>query len=279
MTLVEVTDLCVAYPPQGRGGGRRGSAEPARLAVADVNLSLGQGEVLGVVGESGSGKTSVARCVAGYQTATSGTVRIDGRPVTAQRDQRDRRRLQMVFQDPYSSLNPAMTLRQALREPISVHRLRPPGEVDQRVDELMTLVGLDHSHLDAKPRRLSGGQRQRASIARALALEPEVLVADEPVSALDVSVQAVILNLLAELRESLGMSILFISHDMAVVSHICDRVVVMTEGRIVESGSVDDVFLRPQHPYTQQLLSAVPPHPWDVSGAAISGAPIPDPSQ
>jgi len=217
--------------------------------------------------------------VAGYQTATSGTVTLDGRPVTARRDQADRRRLQMVFQDPYSSLNPAMTLRQALREPIRVHGLRPADEVDQRVDELMTLVGLDHGHLDAKPRRLSGGQRQRASIARALALEPDVLVADEPVSALDVSVQAVILNLLAELRETLGTSILFISHDMAVVSHLCDRVAVMTEGRIVESGPVDEVFLRPQHAYTQQLLSAVPRHPWDDPAAPASGARTPEPSQ
>jgi len=279
MTLVEVTDLCVAYPQGRRAAGRRGPAELPRLAVHDVNLSLGRGEVLGVVGESGSGKTSLARCLSGYQTATSGTIRIDGRVVTADRDQRDRRRLQMVFQDPYSSLNPALTLGQALREPIAVHRLRPPDQIQERVDELMILVGLDRSYLEAKPRRLSGGQRQRASIARALALEPEVLVADEPVSALDVSVQAVILNLLAELRENLGMSILFISHDMAVVSHLCDRVVVMTEGRIVESGSVDDVFLRPQHSYTQQLLAAVPPHPWDDPAAPTPGASIPGPSQ
>ncbi|WP_395691362.1 ATP-binding cassette domain-containing protein [Nocardioides sp.] len=270
MSVVEVRGLRVEYD---QGGRRRGSSPSSRLAVQDVDLTLDRGEILGIVGESGSGKTSIARCVAGYQTATSGTVSVDGQVLTARRDQRDRRRVQMIFQDPYSSLNPAMTLRQALREPIAVHALRPGPEVDQRVEELMTLVGLDLVHLDAKPRRLSGGQRQRASIARALALEPEVLVADEPVSALDVSVQAVILNLLADLRSTLDMSILFISHDMSVVAHLCDRVAVMTSGRIVETGPVDDVFRSPQHPYTQELLAAVPPHPWSAAGGADTPMP------
>lgn len=277
MALVEVTDLCVVYPQSGRSGRRR-DRRPARQAVRDVSLSVGRGEIVGIVGESGSGKTSLARCVAGYRTATSGTVAIDGQPVTAGRSPQDRRRVQMVFQDPYSSLNPRMTVRQALREPVTVHRLRPPDQVEARVEELMDRVGLDRRYLDARPRQLSGGQRQRASIARALALEPEILVADEPVSALDVSVQAVVLNLLADLRESLGMSILFISHDIAVVAHLCDRVVVMSDGRVVESGPVDDVFLRPQHDYTRQLLAAVPPHPWSDQPLPSPGVPAPDPS-
>lgn len=277
MELVEVTDLSVVYPQPGRSALRR-TGHSVRHAVRDVSLSVGRGEIVGIVGESGSGKTSLARCVAGYRSATSGTVAIDGRPVTAGRTPQDRRRVQMVFQDPYSSLNPRMTVRQALREPVTVHRLRPPAQVDARVEELMDRVGLDHRYLDARPRQLSGGQRQRASIARALALEPEVLVADEPVSALDVSVQAVILNLLADLRESLGMSILFISHDIAVVAHLCDRVVVMSEGRVVESGPVDDVFLRPRHDYTRQLLAAVPPHPWSDHPLPSPGVHAPDPS-
>jgi ABC-type glutathione transport system ATPase component len=274
MSVVEVRGLCVEYAPHGRAGRRSGQG--TRIAVQDVDLTLGRGEILGVVGESGSGKTSVARCVAGYQTATAGTVSVDGTVLTARREPRDRRRVQMIFQDPYSSLNPAMTLRQALREPIAVHGLRPRQGVDQRVEELMTLVGLDLRHLDAKPRRLSGGQRQRASIARALALEPEVLVADEPVSALDVSVQAVILNLLGDLRSRLDMSILFISHDMSVVAHLCDRVAVMTRGRIVETGPVDEVFRSPRDPYTRELLAAVPPHPW--AEVPATDTPLSDPT-
>lgn len=257
MNIVEVDSVCVTYP---RHLGRRKldrSSEP--MAVRNVSFSLAKGEILGLVGESGSGKSSVARCVAGYQRPTSGTVSIDGR---AAADREARRRVQMVFQDPYSSLNPAMTVEQAIREPISVHRLRPKGQVDARVRELAALVGLEESLLAARPRRLSGGQRQRVSIARALALEPEVLVADEPVSALDVSVQAVILKLLARLRSELDMTILLISHDMAVVSHLCDNVVVMTAGQVVESGVTAKVFSAPSHPYTQELLAAVPPHPW-----------------
>ena len=174
----------------------------------------------------------------------------------------------MIFQDPYSSLDPSMTLQQAIREPIAVHRLRPKPQVDARVSELLELVGLDADLRHAKPRQLSGGQRQRASIARALALEPGILVADEPVSALDVSVQAVILNLLADLRDRLGMSILFISHDMSVVAHLCEDVAVMKSGQIVEAGSTRDVFTSPRHAYTQQLLAAVPPHPWGTGGPA-----------
>lgn len=261
MNVVEVEGLIVDYVVSARRRVWRAGAATHR-AVSEVSLHLAAGEILGIVGESGSGKTSLARVVAGYQVPTAGTVRIGGEDAAGRRQRGARPRVQMVFQDPFSSLNPAMTVRQAIREPIAVHRLRPRAEIDQRVLELVDLVGLDRAMLDVKPRALSGGQRQRVSIARALALEPEVLVADEPVSALDVSVQAVVLNLLAGLRTRLDMSILFISHDMAVVAHLCDRVAVMTEGRIVETGAIDDVFLRPQHPYTRELLAAVPPHPW-----------------
>lgn len=263
MSLVVVDSLCVSYDPALRHGRRR-PVEPSSLtlAVRDVSFTLGQGHILGLVGESGSGKSSVARCIAGYQRPTFGSVRLDGVDLAEPSARSARRRIQMVFQDPYSSLNPSMTLRQAIREPVAVHRLRPKPEIDARVEELATLVGLDHRLLDAHPRQLSGGQRQRASIARALALEPEVLVADEPVSALDVSVQAVVLNLLADLREQLGMSILFISHDIAVVAHLCDDVVVMASGDVVESGPTTQVFEAPRHAYTRELLAAVPPHPW-----------------
>jgi ABC-type glutathione transport system ATPase component len=255
MNVVEVQHLSVDYGTR-RGRGRQ--SVPAPLAVDDVTFALERGRILGIVGESGSGKSSVARCVVGHQRATAGAVLLDGEPVATPRSLRDRRRVQMVFQDPYSSLNPSMTVAQTLAEPLRVHRLRPPQEIDRRVDELMELVGLDRRLRTARPRGLSGGQRQRASIARALALEPEVLVADEPVSALDVSVQAVILNLLGDLREEMAMSILLISHDMAVVSHLCDDVVVMSAGRVVESGPVDSVFTHPEHPYTRELLAAVP---------------------
>ena len=261
--VVELVGLRVVHKVSGRRADRGSSNHGAEtVAVDGVDLTLDQGQILGIVGESGSGKTSVARCVAGFQEPTAGKVLIDGVPATVKRPRRERRRVQMIFQDPYSSLNPSMTLLQAIREPVAVHGMRPKGEIDQRAAELIALVGLDESLLHARPRHLSGGQRQRASIARALAVEPDVLVADEPVSALDVSVQAVVLNLLSELRERLGMSILFISHDMSVVAHLCDDVAVMTAGRIVESGPTETVFSSPQDPYTSQLLAAVPPHPW-----------------
>ena len=257
MSVVSVENLRVVYPSE------RPSAE-GLLAVDGVSFAVEQGEILGIVGESGSGKSTVARCVAGFTAATSGTVRLDGVPVGRRRTSCDRRRVQMVFQDPYSSLNPSMSLRQAIREPVAVHRLRPKDEIDARTEELMNLVGLDPDLFQARPKQLSGGQRQRASIARALAVEPDVLVADEPVSALDVSVQAVILNLLSDLRSRLGMTIVLISHDLAVVSHLCDRIAVMNRGRIVETGSTEQIFTAPTDPYTVRLLEAVPPHPWST---------------
>jgi ABC-type glutathione transport system ATPase component len=263
VSIVSVKDLRVVHRT-GRNVApwRRSAQGEGVVAVDGVSFAVEHGEILGIVGESGSGKSTVARCVTGFTRPTSGTVWLDGRAVQGPRTLQDRRRVQMVFQDPYSSLNPSMSLLHTIREPIAVHKLRPRGEVDARAKELMELVGLDPALANAKPRRLSGGQRQRVSIARALAVEPDVLVADEPVSALDVSVQAVILNLLSDLRAQLSMSIILISHDLAVVSHLCDRIAVMQQGRIVEIGDRETLFSSPADPYTAGLLKAVPPHPW-----------------
>jgi peptide/nickel transport system ATP-binding protein len=227
-------------------------------AVAGVDLEVARGEVLGLVGESGCGKSTLGRCIVGLYRPTAGEVLWEGQPLHADRDRAQRRRMQMVFQDPYSSLNPRMTVRQTLSEVLRVHRMVPRERVDERCRELMDLVGLGARSLDAHPRQFSGGQRQRVSVARALALEPELLVADEPVSALDVSVQATVLNLLDDLRTQLGLTMLFIAHNMAVVRHVCDRVSVMYLGRIVEKAPTAELFANPRHPYTQGLLKAVP---------------------
>ena len=236
---------------------RRGDLEVLR-AVDGVDLEIERGEVLGLVGESGCGKSTLGRCLVGLYEPTAGEIRFDGATLPARRDKPTRRRMQMVFQDPYSSLNPRMTVRQTLSELLRVHHVVPRNQVDARCKELLDLVGLGPRSLDAYPRQFSGGQRQRVSIARALALEPDLLVADEPVSALDVSVQATVLNLLDSLRELLGLTILFIAHNMAVVRHVCDRVSVMYLGRIVETARTPDLFADPRHPYTRGLLSAVP---------------------
>ncbi len=227
-------------------------------ALDGVDLGIRRGEAVGLVGESGCGKSTLARCLVGLHRPTEGEIRFDGREITTDRPAAERRRIQMVFQDPYSSLNPRMTVRQTLTELLRVHRIVPGERIEARCRELLDLVRLPATTLDAYPRRLSGGQRQRVSIARALALEPEVLVADEPVSALDVSVQATILNLLADLRRELDLTLILITHDMAVVRHVCERIAVMYLGRIVETAPTDDVFTDPRHPYTQALLRAVP---------------------
>jgi oligopeptide/dipeptide ABC transporter ATP-binding protein len=236
---------------------RRVSPEVLR-AVDGVDLEIARGEALGLVGESGCGKSTLGRCIVGLYTPSAGEIRYDGEPLTARRERAQRRRMQIVFQDPYSSLNPRMTVRQVLSELLRVHKMVPRNRVDERCRELIDLVGLGPRALDAHPRNFSGGQRQRVSIARALALEPELLVADEPVSALDVSVQATVLNLLDELRSKLGLTMLFIAHNMAFVRHVCDRVAVMYLGRIVETAPTEELFSNPRHPYTQGLLKAVP---------------------
>jgi oligopeptide/dipeptide ABC transporter ATP-binding protein len=247
------------FPLRGALASRlRGEKPPVLRAVDGVDLTVFKGETLGLVGESGCGKSTLARCVVGLYTPTAGEIRYAGVALPDKRDRPERRRMQMVFQDPYASLNPRMTVRQALSELLRVHKMVPKERVDERCRELLDLVGLGQRALDALPGQFSGGQRQRVSIARALALEPELLVADEPVSALDVSVQATVLNLLDSLREQLGLTVLLIAHNMAVVRHVCDRVAVMYLGRIVEQSPTAELFTDARHPYTAGLLRAVP---------------------
>ena len=235
-----------------------GTAPHVIKAVDGVDLTLAAGETLGLVGESGCGKSTLSRCVMGLYRPTAGSIRYAGQPLDGLPSAAQRRTVQMVFQDPYSSLNPRMTVGQTLAELLRYHRIVPRDQIKARCLELMELVGLPAEALGRAPRQFSGGQRQRIGIARALALEPTVLIADEPVSALDVSVQATIINLLLDLKQTLGLSMVFVSHNMAVIRQVSDRIAVMYRGRIVETGSTEDVFERPQHPYTSLLLSAVP---------------------
>ena len=244
--LFDVSDLRVAYARAGR---------PPLEAVKGVSFSLAPGETLGIVGESGSGKSTIAKALLLLQPISGGRMVFRGRDLAhldAAARRAYRRDVQMVFQDAVGSLNPRMTIRQALAE-AAAHAGRP-----YRPEDMLARVGLSRAVLDQYPRELSGGQCQRASFARALATGPSVLVADEPVSALDVSVQARILNLLRELRRELGLAVILIAHDLAVVRNVCDRVCVMHAGRFVDAGPADDVFARPTDPYTRRLLSAVP---------------------
>jgi oligopeptide/dipeptide ABC transporter ATP-binding protein len=257
MSLLRVRDLAVDFKVPVRG-----SLRAARLrAVAGVNLDVFRGEILGVVGESGCGKSTTGRAILQLIKPSKGTVTFDGTELTTLgtgRMRSMRRRMQMIFQDPYASLNPRMTIGELIEEPLLVHSdLSSAGRRAKALDT-MQLVGLSGQWHDRYPHEFSGGQRQRVGIARALVSNPEFIVADEPVSALDVSVQAQIVNLLASLQADLGLTMLFIAHDLAVVRHLCDRIAVMYLGTVVEVGECEDIYTRPQHPYTQALLSAVP---------------------
>jgi peptide/nickel transport system ATP-binding protein len=261
---LEVQALCKQFV--ARSGGWFGSHARLFTAVDQVSFTLRRGECLGLVGESGSGKTTVSKLILRALTATSGHIRLhgsDGAPLDVLALERRelfeyRRRVQMIFQDPYSSLNPRLTVRRILSEPFEIHRLCAAAEREQELSDLMKLVGLDPRFLSRYPHSFSGGQRQRIGIARALALRPELLVCDEPVSALDVSVQAQILNLLNDLRRELGLTMLFVSHNLAVVNYVADRIAVMYRGRVVEIGPREALFSAPAHPYTRSLLASVP---------------------
>jgi len=257
VTLLQVRDLVKHYQS---GGLFRASGPPVR-AVDGVSFDLAPGETLALVGESGCGKSSVGRTILRLQDPTSGSAVFEGVELFSLDRaalRRTRRRMQIIFQDPYSSLNPRMTVGSAVAEGIEIHRLARGAEVGRRVAALLQEVGLDPGYADRYPHEFSGGQRQRIGIARALAVEPAFIVCDEPVSALDVSVQAQILNLLKDLQSELGLTYLFISHNLAVVKYICQRIAVMCAGRIVEIAPRDVLFARPVHPYTKALLAAVP---------------------
>ena len=256
--LLEIDDLHVRFPLRRNMLGR---PTVEIHAVSGVDLTLYKGETLGLVGESGCGKTTLGRTIVGAQKATSGSLRYNGSDLTAmsRREQAaSRRRIRMVFQDPFSSLNPRMTLRQIIGDPLVATGESRGAELEDRIAEMMRRVGLSPDYMDRYPHSFSGGQRQRVNIARALIVGPELVVADEPVSALDVSVRAQILNLLRELQAELGLTYLFISHDLSVVENLADRVAVMYFGRVVELADTAALYERPQHPYSEALMSAVP---------------------
>src|SRR6185503_2404066 len=257
MSLVEVSHLVKHFV---RNAGLFGKGSRV-AAVDDVSFSIEEGDTFGLVGESGSGKTTTGRCMLRLIEPSSGAVRFRGEDVLAfprARMRQARRDMQIVFQDPYSSLNPRMRARQIVEEPLIIHKLGDRAARRDRVAELFHLVGLDPAHLERYPHEFSGGQRQRIGLARALALNPSFLILDEPVSALDVSVQAQVVNLLMDLQAQLKLTYLFIAHDLRLVEHICGRVAVMYLGRIVELAETAKLFAAPQHPYTRALLSAIP---------------------
>jgi len=279
--LVDVRGLVKHYP------GERawlGLGKPRRVvrAVDGVSFTIAAGQTLGLVGESGSGKSTVARTLLRLTEPTAGAALFEGRDVFALPPgelRALRRRMQIVFQDPYSSLNPRMTVRQTLREPLAIHRLAAGADADRRVAALLDEVGLDATLADSYPHELSGGQRQRVGIARALSVEPAFIVCDEPVSALDVSVQAQVLNLLTDLQRRHRLTYLFIAHDLAVVRHTAEQVAVMYLGKIVERAPAATVYQSPRHPYTRSLLSAVPvPDPNAPRRRIVLSGDVPSPA-
>ena len=246
-------------------------------AVDDVSFSLREGEVLGMVGESGCGKTTTGRSILRLYDPSGGEVLyrkadgsiVDVAKISLQEMKPLRREMRMIFQDPFSSLNPRMTVRDLIGEPLVIHGIAKGRDLDDRVAALMTKVGLEPNYMHRYPHEFSGGQRQRIGLARTLSLNPRLIIADEPVSALDVSIQAQVLNLLSDLREQLGLTFLFIAHDLSVVEHICDRIAVMYVGKIVEIAESETLLRNPQHPYTEALVSAVPPADPDIQTARI----------
>ena len=253
VSTLEVRDLVKHFPIRGGGG------KIVVQAVSGVSFDLRRGQTLGLVGESGSGKSTVGRCVLRLIEPTSGSVKFEGVDLLGLSNRelrRYRKRMQIVFQDPYASLNPRMNVATIIGEPLKIHGV--PGDRSEKVRELLALVGLNPEHGNRYPHEFSGGQRQRVGIARAIALEPTMLVLDEPVSALDVSIQAGVVNLLEDLQDRLNLTYLIIAHDLSVVRHISDEIAVMYLGKIVERGPAERVYQHPQHPYTQALLSAVP---------------------
>jgi oligopeptide/dipeptide ABC transporter ATP-binding protein len=271
-TILEVQDLVKHYPVT-RGVVFKKTVGHVK-AVDGVSLDLKQGETLGVVGESGCGKSTLARVLMNLEKPTSGTVRYKGQNIFGLKGgamRRMRRQIQLVMQDPYTSLNPRMTVGDLIGEPFEIHpEVAPKGSRRSKVMDLLDVVGLNPEHINRYPHQFSGGQRQRIGIARALALRPEIIVCDEPVSALDVSIQAQVMNLLGKLQAEFGLSYIFIAHDLSVVRHLSDRVAVMYLGRVAEIGTDEEIYERPTHPYTQALLSAVPvPDPTSRESKAI----------
>ncbi len=243
-SLLQVRGLCQSF---GR-----------TRAVDGVSFDLHKGEIFGLVGESGSGKTTVGRCLLGLYPGTKGRIVFDGQCLTEGKKRPKTPKMQMIFQDPMASLDPRMTVRETLAEGLIIQGLRDRAEIDRRVYEMLRRVGLRREHAGRYPHEFSGGQRQRIGIARAIMMEPELLIADEPISALDMSIQAQVMNLLSDLRQEMGLTVLFIAHDLSVVKYFCDRIGVMHLGRLVELAEAKELFAHPIHPYTRALLTAIP---------------------
>ena len=259
--LLQISDLCKDFKVRSR---KLGGTPQYLHALSHVSLDVYRGETLGVIGESGCGKSTLGRCIVGLHTPTGGSLRFDGAPLDFKagggQGKALRRKIQMIFQDPYSSLDPRKTCGRIVEEPMIIHKtMQDRAQREERVRELMSVVGLDAQHVHRFPHEFSGGQRQRINIARALSLNPELLVCDEPVSALDVSIQAQVLNLFGRLQEEFGLTYVFISHDLSVIKHISDRIAIMYLGQILELCGAESIYANPLHPYTQALLSAVPP--------------------